>query len=145
MKLMKRTFALIAILAMSVACVGPVYAANGSNAPQASPTLISYGVCLDRGSRKGELDISFDVTAAGWADSLGVSYFEIHRASNDELVETVDGTTSNGLKSSGISHTYTYSYDGTSGMACYAIVAIYAQIGTIVDSRTLRTPVVTVP
>lgn len=145
MRHLRRIVAFVAMLAMSIACVGPAYAANGSNEPQASPTLTSYAVKLAAGTTKGELRVSFDVTAAGWADSLGVSYFEIHRASNDELVETVRGTTSNGLKSSGFSYAHTYSYDGTSGMACYAIVAIYAEIDGIFDSRTLRTPVVTVP
>ena len=145
MRHLKRIVAFVAVLAMSVSSVGTVYAASGSNGPQASPTLTSYGVWLKPGTTKGELRVSFDVTATDKADSLGVSYFEIHRASNDELVETVRGTTSNGLKSSGFSYAHTYSYDGTSGMACYAIVAIYAEIDGIFDSRTLRTPVVTVP
>ena len=146
MRHFKRIVALIAMLAMSVSCVGTVYAANGSNGPQASPTLTSYGVWLDPGTKNGELRISFDVTASGWADSLGVSYFEIYKASNDELVDTVRGSTSNGLKSSGTIYAYTYSYTGaTPGVDYYAIVAVSAQIGTTYHSRTLTTRTVTAP
>lgn len=150
MRHLKRMIAFIAMLAMSLSCVGPVYAANGANEPQASPTLAMYAVWLDPGDNKGELDISFDVTATDWADSLGVSYFEIYRVSNsangDELVEMVRGTTSNGLKSSGFSYMNTYTYSGvTSGAYYYAIVAISARIDTTYDSRTLTTRTVKAP
>ena len=151
MRHLKRVTAFIVVLAISVACMGTVYAANGSNEPQASPTLSMYAVWLDPGDNCGELDVSFEVVAAGWAESLGVSYIEIHKASNDELVDTIYGSTSNGLKSSGFSYTNTYTYTGaTHGVRYYAIVAIYAQIATgvntaIFDSRTLTTRTVTAP
>lgn len=147
MKHLKRMIAFIAMLAMSVACVGPVYAASGSDGTQASPTLAMYAVWLDPGDNKGELDISFDVTATDKADSLGISYFEIHKASNDELVEKVHGSTSNGLRrNSASTYTNTYTYTGvTSGENYYAIVAISAQIGTTHHSRTLTTRTVTAP
>lgn len=148
MKLMKRIIALIAVLTLMIGCLGTVYAAGAPNpdSPLASPTLSSYGVSLDPGDNCGELDISFTVVAAGWAESLGVSYIEIHKASNDELVDTIYGSTSNGLESSGFSYTHTYTYTGaTHGVRYYAIVAIYAQIDTTVDSRTLRTRTVTAP
>lgn len=140
MKRLKRMIAFIAVLAMSVACVGPVYAANGSNAPQASETLAMYAVWLDPGTESDELRISFQVTATGWAKELGVAYFEIHEAGSDALIDTVHGTMSNGLTSEGFSYAYTYSYTGaTPGMHYYAVVAVFAQIGTTIDSRTLRT------
>lgn len=148
MKHLKRMIAFIAVLAMSVACVGPVYAANGSNEPQSSPTLSMYGVWLKPGTKSGELRISFDVTAAGWADSLGVAYFKIYEASNDGLIDTVYGTTDNKLQSEGFSYAYTYSYTSPriiSGVYYYAVVAVYAQIGTTFDSRTLRTSAVEAP
>lgn len=146
MRHLKRMIAFIAMLAISAACVGPVYAANGSNAPQASITLTSYTVRLDPGDNKGELDISFQVTATDKADSLGVSYFEIHRASDDKLIDTVYGSTSNGLRGSGIIYTNTYTYSGvTSGVEYYAIVAISAKIGDDYDSRTLTTRTVKAP
>ena len=146
MRHLKRTIAFIAMLAMSIACVGPVYAANSVNKPEASPTLISYAVWLEPGTKSGELRVTFDVTAAGRADRLGVSYFEIHKASNGELVDTVYGTTSNGLVSSGFSYTYTYSYTGaTPGVKYYAVVSVFAEILPDFDSRTLRTVSVEAP
>lgn len=147
MRHLKRMIAFIAMLAMSLSCVGPVYAANGSNEPQASPTLSMYAVWLDPGDNKGELDISFDVTATAWADSLGVSYFEIHKASNGELVDTVRGTTSNGLRrESASTYANTYTYSGvTSGVYYYAVIAVSALVGTTHDSRTLRTVSVKAP
>lgn len=145
MKHLKRMIALIAVLAISTACVGPVYAANGSNGTQASPTLSMYGVWFDPGDHKGELDISFLVTATGWAESLGVSYIEIYKVGNSKPVK-ISGTVSNGLKSEGFSFTNTYTYTGaTSGANYYAIVAIYAQIDGVVHSRTLTTRTVTAP
>lgn len=147
MRQLKRMIAFIAMLAVSAACVGPVYAANGSNGTQASPTLSMYAVWLDPGDNKGELDISFDVTATDKADILGVSYFEIHRASDGELVDKVYGSTSNGLRRESAAvygNTYTYS-SVTSGVYYYAVIAVYAQIGTTFDSRTLRTPAVEAP
>lgn len=145
MRHLKRMIAFIAMLAMSVACVGSVYAANGANEPQASPTLAMYAVRLDPGDNKGELDISFDVTATDKADSLGVSYFEIHEASG-ALVDTVYGSTSNGLRSSGYTYTNTYTYTGvTSGRYYYAVITVSAEIGTAYDNRTLRTVSVKAP
>lgn len=145
MRYLKRMTAFMAMLAMLTACVGTVYAANGSNEPQASPTLTSYGVWLDPGDNKGELDISFDVTATGWADSLGVSYFEIHEASG-ALVDTVYGSTSNGLRSSGSTYANTYTYTGvTSGRYYYIVITVSAEIGNDYDNRTLRTVSVKAP
>lgn len=146
MKLMKKMIALVAVLTLTVSHLGIAYAANGSNTPQASPTLTGYYVVLDPGDRRGELDISFQVMATGWASELGVAYVEIYEASSDTLVETIHGTTGNGLTSSGPSYTHTYTHSGlTPGVDYYAIVAIFAQIGTTLDSRTFRTPTVTAP
>lgn len=147
MRQLKRVIAFIAMLAVSVACVGPVYAANGASAPQASITLSSYTVRLDPGDNKGELDISFEVTATGWADSVGVSYIEIHRASDGKLIDTVHSSTSSGLRrTSDYTYTNTYTYKGaTSGVRYYAIVAVSAEIGDDYDSRTLTTRTVTAP
>lgn len=145
MKRMKRTIALISALALMMSCLGTASAASEA-APESSPTLTGYYVVLDPGDSEGELDISFLVTATKWAESLGVSYIEIHETSDGSLVKTIRGTTSNGLKSEGFSFTNTYTYDGAiSGMYYYAIVAIYAQVDGVVDSRTLRTVSVQAP
>lgn len=147
MKHLKRVITFIVVLAIAVTCVGPVYAARAPepDSPQASPTLSSYAVWLDPGTKRGELKISFDVTATGMASSLGVSSIKIYIEGSSVPV-TIYGSTANGLKSSGSVHAYTYSYTGaSSGAKYYAVVAVYAQIGDIVDSRTLRTTTVTAP
>lgn len=147
MRHLKRIIAFVAMLAMSVACVGPAYAANAANGTQASPTLAMYAVYLDPGDNKGELDITFDVTATKKADCLGVSYFEIHRASDGGLVDTVYGSTDNGLRknsSSTYANTYTYS-SVTSGMYYYIVITVYAEVDGIHDNRTLRTISVKAP
>lgn len=147
MRHLKRLIAFIIVLAISVACVGPAYAAREPepDGPQASPTLTMYAVRLDPGYSRGKLDITFDVTATGKASSLGVSYIKIYKVGSTTPV-TIYGSTANGLKSSGVTYTYTYTYSGaTSGAQYYAVVAVSAQIGTTFDSRTLTTRTVTAP
>lgn len=147
MRHLKRIITFIVVLAISIACVGPAYAAREPepDGPQASPTLSKYTVRLDPGYNRGGLDISFQVTATGMASSLGVSYIEIYIEGSSVPV-TIYGSTANKLQSSGFSYTYTYTYSGaSSGARYYAIVAVYAQIGTTFDSRTLRTSTVTAP
>ena len=147
MRHLKRVITFIVVLAISVACVGQAYAAREPepDGPQASPTLNKYAVWLKPGTKSGELRISFEVTATGIASSLGVSYIKLYKVGSSTPV-TIYGSTANGLKSSGFSYAYTYTYSGaTPGAQYYAIVAIYAQIGNIVDSRTLTTRTVTAP
>ena len=147
MRHLKRVITFIVVLAISVACVGPAYAARGPepDGPQASPTLSKYAVRLDPGDNRGELDITFQVTATDKASSLGVSYIKIYKVGSTTPV-TIYGSTANGLQSSGFSYAYTYTYSGaTPGAQYYADVAIYAQIGTTFDSRTLTTRTVTAP
>ena len=147
MRHLKRVIAFIIVLAISIACVGPAYAAREPepDGPQASPTLAKYAVWLDPGTKSGELKISFQVTATRIASSLGVSYIKLYKVGSSTPV-TIYGSTANGLQSSGSVYAYTYSYTGaTPGAQYYAVVAIYAQVGTTFDSRTLTTPTVTAP
>ena len=147
MRHLKRVITFIVVLAISVACVGQAYAAREPepDGTQASPTLNKYAVWLDPGTKSGELKISFQVTATRIASSLGVSYIKIYKVGSSTPVK-INGTTANGLKSSGTAHAYTYSYTGaSSGARYYADVAVYAQIGDTVDSRTLTTRTVTEP
>ena len=147
MKHLKRVLTFIVVLAIMVTCVGPAYAAREPepDGTQASPTLTGYSVVLKPGTKSGELRITFDVSATGMASSLGVSYIKIYKVGSTTPV-TIYGSTANGLKSSGTVHAYTYSYTGaTPGAQYYAVVAIYAQIGTTLDGRTLTTRTVTAP
>lgn len=147
MKRMKRIVAFLAVLALMAGSLGTAYAAAPNpDSSQASPTLSSYAAWLDPGDYKGELKITFFVTATGSASSLGVSYFEIYRASDDRLIDTVLGTVENGLKGTGPYFANTYIYDGLpGGVSYYVVIALFAQIGTTFDSRTLRLPPVTTP
>ena len=147
MRHLKRVITFIVVLSISIACVGPAYAAREPepDETQASPTLSKYAVWLDPGTKRGELRISFQVTATGMASSLGASYIKIYIEGSSVPV-TIYGSTANGLKSSGSAYAYTYSYTGaSSGSRYYAVVAVSAQIGTTFDSRTLRTTTVTAP
>lgn len=147
MRRMKRIIAFLAVLALMMGCLGTAYAAAPvPDGTLASPTLSSYGASLRPGDYKGELKITFDVTAVDKADSLGVAYFEVHRASDDKLMDTVLGTEENGLKGTGPSHAYTYIYDGLpGGVSYYVVIALFAQIGTTLDGETLRLSAVTTP
>lgn len=147
MKRMKRIIAFLAVLALMMGCLGTAYAAAPDpDGTLASPTLNSYGAWLDPGDYKGELKITFMVTATDKADSLGVSYFKVYRASDDKLMDTVLGTEENNLVSSGISHAYTYIYDGLpGGVRYYVIIALFAEIDHVHDSRTLTLSPVTTP
>ena len=147
MKRMKRIIAFLAVLALMMGCLETAYAAAPDpDGTLASPTLSSYGASLHPGDYKGELKITFKVTAVDKADSLGVSYFEVHRASDGKLIDTVYGTEENRLKGTGISHAYTYIYDGLpGGVSYYVVIAIFAEIDHVIDSRTLRLSPVTTP
>lgn len=147
MKRMKRFIAFLAVLALMAGCLGTAYAAAPDpDGPQASPTLSSYSASLHPGDYKGELKITFMVTATDKASSLGVSYFKVYRASDDYLMDTVLGTEENGLKGTGPSHAYTYIYDGLpGGVEYYVIISIFAQIGNTYDSRTLTLSPVRTP
>ena len=147
MRRMKRIIAFLAVLALMMGCLGTAYAAAPDpDGTLASPTLHSYSASLRPGDYKGELKITFMVTAVDKADSLGVSYFEVHRASDGKLIDTVYGTEENGLVDSGISHARTYVYDGLpGGVSYYVVIALFAQIGTTLDGETLRLSAVTTP
>lgn len=147
MKRMKRIITFLAVLALMMGCLESAYAAAPDpDGTLASPTLNSYGASLDPGDYKGELDITFKVSAVNKADSLGVAYFEVHRASDGKLIDTVDGTEENGLVGKGSTHAYTYTYDGLpGGVSYYVVIAIFAEIDHVIDSRTLRLSPVTTP
>lgn len=146
MKQMKRTIAFLAVLALMAGCLGTAYAAAPDpDGPLASPTLNSYSVSLHPGDYRGELDITFDVTATDKASSLGVVSIDIYYT-NGDLFDSVLGTVENGLKGSGVSYGRTYTYtDATPGVEYYVEVAVFAQIGTTFSSRTLKTSPVRTP
>jgi len=104
-----------------------------------SPTLASYAVKLYSGSKKGEITVSYDITASIWADSIGVECIQFF-TEDGELVDTVYGSTSNGLVRNdyGI-NVGDFDYTLPSGEYYYAEVTIFAEYKGVYDSRVRTT------
>ena len=104
-----------------------------------SPTLSSYNVWLFSGSGKGEIIVSYDVAASRWADYIGVECIRFYTEDGD-LVDTVEGTTSNGLVRADYSiHAGDFDYTLPSGESYYAEVVVFAEYKGVYDSRTRTT------
>lgn len=140
---MKKRFLpfLLAISCLFSMCIVGVSAIEN----RASTTLASYPVTIVKGSRSGEVKISYDVRASGTADSVGVSSIKIYE-SDGSYVTTITGSTGNGLIRNGASrHNSSYTYSGTSGVSYYAKVTVFATIGSDYDSKTVTTGTVKAP
>lgn len=135
---MKRIFASVLLMGMILSS-SVVVSATEIQPFRESPTLSSYNVWLFSGSGKGEIIVSFDIAANRWADSIGVERIRFYTEDGD-LVDTVDGTTSNGLVRSdyGI-HVGDFDYTLPSGESYYAEVVVFAEYKGVYDSRTRTT------
>lgn len=137
----KKILAVFAAALLVVAvCAGTALAHT-----EASPTLASYLAYASPGNNAGKFKVTFLVNATESADSLGVSYIDIY-TSEGSFVTTITGTTANGLvgtNNSGIAGSYTY--DGTPGASYYAIVTVFAKIGSEYDSHSISTGTATTP
>lgn len=144
---MKRIVTLALALMMTISCClggTPTVSAVDVGA-RASLTLSDYNAMLRAGTNSGQIKIGYTVTASKPADSVGVSSIVIYK-SNGSYVTTITGTTANGLIiNSSSSHEGTYTYSGTSGAYYYAVVTVFAKVGTISDSRTITTATVKAP
>ncbi len=137
----KKFFSFIALMVAFMMCVGSALAIEN----RASTTINSYNINLLAGKTSGEIRLSYDVRANKIADSLGLSSIEIY-SSNGTLVETITGTSRNGLiQSDDFSHKGVYSYKGTSGTSYYMAVTLFAEIGDDYDSRVVTTSIVKAP
>ena len=104
-----------------------------------SPTLASYAVKLYSGSTKGEIIVSYDVSASIWADSIGVESIRFY-TEDGNTVTTVYGTTGNGLVCNNTGyHGGDFDYTLPSGEYYYAEVTIFAEYNGVYDSRTRTT------
>lgn len=143
---MKRivSIALAAALALTC-CFGSAFA-NDDIMPLSSPTIMGQSANMKSGKVSGELRITFDINAVKSADEVGVLSIEIYR-STGAYVETIYGTTGNGLvRTSALTHSGTYSYtNAESGKFYYAVVTLYATIGSLTDSETIVTATVKAP
>lgn len=104
-----------------------------------SPTIASHNVWLFSGDGKGEITVSYDVSASIWADSIGVERIRFYTEDGD-YVDSVTGTTSNGLVCNNTGyHGGDFDYTLPSGERYYAEVTIFAEYKGVYDSRTRTT------
>lgn len=142
---MKRILAIIlSLVVMFTCCCGSAFAATSSNS-KASLTLSSYGVTLNPSLSLRKIDVDFDVRATSLASSVGIERIEIYKA-NGTFVTSTTGSTANGLvRENYVMHKGTFTYTLTSGTSYYAVVTIFAQVGSNYDSRTITTSTVMAP
>ena len=125
---------LVIAVALSVCC-GIAFAVE----TRASLTLTAYSASTLAGDNTGEVKINYDVRASDIADEVGVSSIEIYK-SNGSYVTTITGKTSNGLiRTDATRHKSNYVYKGTSGTSYYAVVTVFATVGSDSDSREVKT------
>lgn len=115
--------------------------AVGAYAVEARASLtITYATASAKaGSRSGEINITYNVRSSKTADSIGVESIAIYK-SGGGYVTTIDGTTSSGGR-----HNGTTTYKGVSGTSYYAVVTLYAEVGSEYDSTTITTSTVKAP
>lgn len=110
-----------------------------SNEIFASFTLTGYSAGLSSGETDGTVNVSYDIRASKLADSIGVSSIKIYK-SDGSYVTTILGTTDNGLiREDSSIHKSVYSVELTSGNTYYAVVNIFATVGSRSDSREITT------
>lgn len=140
---MKRIVSIAFAAALALTCCFGSALANDGIMPLSSPTIMGQSACMDSGKVSGELRISYEINAKRSADEVGVLSIEIYR-STGAYVETIYGTTANGLvRTSALTHMGTYSYtNAESGKFYYAVVTLYATIGSLTDTETITTATV---
>ena len=134
--MVKRFSSFIAALAIFVTASITVSAVE----LRSSPTLAAYSAKITKGSSKGNLIITYDISANTEAEEVGVSSIKIYKAEGDEYVTTITGTTRNGLIETNTEwHRSSYTYKGTSGVEYYAVLTVYAKIDGVSDSKLYTT------
>lgn len=136
---MKRILASITLLGMLLSCSVAAYAVEVEPF-RASPTISSYAAWLFSGNGKGEITVSYDVTASVWGDSLGVERLQI-RKEDGSLAVSILGSTHNGLvRTDNSIHAGDYDYTLSSGSGYYyAEVTVFVEYNGVYDSRTITT------
>ena len=136
---MKRILASITLLGMLLSCS---VAANAVEVEpfRASPTIASYNAWLFSGSGKGEITVSYEISASLWADSIGVERIQV-RKEDGSLAVSILGSTHNGLVRNDFGiHDGDFDYTLSSGSGYYyAEVRVFAEYNGVYDSRTITT------
>lgn len=143
---MKRivSIALATFLALTC-CSGLAFAEDGIM-PLSSPTIMGQSASMKSGNKSGELRISYNINANSSADEVGVLTIELYN-SDGSYADTIYGSTDNGLvRTNSVKNAGTYSYtDAVSGQYYYAVVTLYATIGSATDSVKVTTATVKAP
>lgn len=145
---MKRVASIaLAALLIFTCCLGSAFAhADDGIMPLSSPTIMGQSASMKAGNQSGELRISYNINAVRYADEVGVLTIELYN-SDGSYADTIYGTTDNGLvRTSSLKNMGTYSYtDAVSGQYYYAVVTLYATIGSVSDSVAVITATVKAP
>lgn len=143
---MKRivSIALATLLALTC-CSGLAFAEDGIM-PLSSPTIMGQSASMKSGNKSGELRISYNINANSSADEVGVLTIELYN-SDGSYADTIYGSTDNGMvRTNSVKNAGTYSYtDAVSGQYYYAVVTLYATIGSATDSVQVTTATVKAP
>lgn len=137
---MKRIIAFFMTLCTLLLYSGVAFAADLE--PLASLTLSRYVAEALPGDSRGEIIISFNVKSSKPSATLGIESIDFYTR-DGHLVDSVSGTTSNGLVRTNSSiHSSDFVYDLASGKYYYAEVTVFAKVGSEYDSRTVTTSTV---
>ena len=137
----KRIISFILSGAIMISCFcGTAFAEES----RASTTLAVYSVELFARDNASEVYIDYYVRAVAIASKVGVQSITLFD-SYGNYVDSVGGSTENGLVCENFSsHTGTYSFSVRAGASYYAVVVIYARVGSDYDHRAITTSTVTV-
>lgn len=128
--------AILVLTVMFSLCTIGAHAAEA----RASLTITTATASAKAGSRTGEINITYNVRSSKSADSIGVESIAIYK-SGGGYVTTIDGTTAGDTTQ----HRSTTTYKGVSGTSYYAVVTLYAEVGSEYDSTTITTSTVKAP
>ena len=142
---MKRIISTLLTLTLVLGCCCVPVFASSSSVARASLILTQYSAILEAGENRNEIKVSFTVLTDRKAESLGVETIKLYKA-NGNYVSTINGTIENGLvATNNVYSCGTYVISLTSGVSYYAEVTIFADNGTVYDSRTVTTATVKAP
>lgn len=102
--------------------------------PYASSLITSYSISTDRYTG-GKIMITTDIVAFHSIEKLGFSSVKIQEYDNDTWTTVKRAT--NKYAYNALSHGYSLSYDGTTGMKYRGVVSFYAKDGATTSGRTV--------
>jgi len=132
---MKRYISLTLCLILMVS----LFAFPTKAATYASDYLQNYNASLSTGSRSGQLDLLFSVSACDSMTTIGISSIAVYTAGGT-YVKTISGSTSNGLLASNtFKHEGMYTISATPGQEYYLYLTFVARDAHGGDSKQYTT------